>query len=311
MDAINTHHLKLIMRDVNDMAAYLKMDSFDYTMDDVNQWIKTDEIIGYQMTDGGQLVGFIYGIIESETFHVQPFGFVIDKQNADVIAHHLFKACSTELINKGIHDFAFSVLGNKIYEDVLLNLGFAYEQDYGVLDINTYRQLDSLSKLNVRMVSIDDEKLLTKMADIIIGYQNDSPVFGTGSKEVIQRIRTNYGKIAHEEDEIFYIGEDRHPVCFQGYDRIENDYFTPNQSIELSIAGTFKNESNKGYQKALMNHTMHDLKLKGYRWVMLDWRITNISSRRFWQHTCHVNIWKRRMRRIISNQFEWGNFSDG
>lgn len=300
---IDDKFFDMILVDLKEISLRLGLKDVKFTDDDLSAWVKTHDYYGFYAVENNVVIGFIFGHIENKEFIGPPFGFVSQGKDKEKVLDRIFKVLSQALVEKGVYDFSINVLNKDAYTYSLLNLGFAFEQDYGLIDLDALSFEHIKDDIHVRRLKTTDGPLLRRMAKIIYGYQNQAPMFGPASPATMHRIQDAYANIIDDKDAIFFIGVLDKPICFQGYWPLEETYFKVKPALELSIAGTFKSQANQGMQAQLFKQTSQLLRDLGYRWIMLDWRITNISSRRFWTQKCQAKIWKRRMRRTISHHY--------
>jgi ribosomal protein S18 acetylase RimI-like enzyme len=98
-------------------------------------------------------------------------------------------------------------------------------------------------------------------------------------------------------------------VGFQIYETITPDLMTPDNGIELSVAGTYPLQMRNGIGKKLMNEGYRMMKEKGYSSIITDWRITNLASSTFWSK-CGFKPIAYRMVRYIDKDVAWANFTN-
>ncbi|XMB85350.1 GNAT family N-acetyltransferase [Mycoplasmatota bacterium WC44] len=281
-------------------VATSREDNDQIILNSIEKWSSSTELSGAVCIDNNKIVGFMLGEIKENPnkIWIKPYGLAASGANVDGIFYKLYKYCSKKWINSGYNEHVIESLNNDSFVQSLQNLGFAFQQVHGILKISSYVEQVSNAEIEVRQLNNNDEPLLRKMADIIYNYQNDSPVYAA-PPFTINDIRNGYASLIDDKDLLFYIAETNEPVAFQGLWPEEEGYLVPDKCVELSIAGTFSNMSHQGIGSKLMNYVVDDLSKKGFEWIVADWRVTNISSRRFWNEKCGFKIVKHRMVRII------------
>jgi len=277
-------------------------------MNNILKWFEKPSVEGVLCLENNVLVGFLLGDVMDDKVWVKPFGFSVKGEDVDKVIYSMYKYCSKKWFLRG-HKFHVIESLNRIeYVESLQKLGFAHQQVHGILKIDEYKKQNSSQEISVRQLTKDDELLLRKMSSIIYKYQNDSPVYASAPKTVIDEISDGYANLVNDKELLFYLAEQDEPVAFQGLWPEEEGYLIPKNSIELSIAGTIETSAHKGVGSKLMDHVMGDILDKGYKWLITDWRMTNISSRRFWHDKCGFKVLKHRMTRYIGPDFVWGEF---
>jgi len=269
---------------------------------EISQFIENKQVSGAVCYIDDRLVGFIVAELrdnEKKQAWVPSFGIAVHGADEDKIIYELYKYCSKKWVKQGYRDHVIESLNIEKQIKSLQMLGFAYQQVYGILKIEDYKELVSDAKATIRYLRKDDSNTLRKMADVIHTYQNDAPIYAIASPSYIKSVREGFVGLVDDDEVIFYIAERAEPLAFQGLWELEPGYLVPTKCLELAIAGTFSEVSNSGVGSTLMNYAIKDLREKGYEWISTDWRMTNISSRRFWHDKCGFRITKHRMTRKI------------
>lgn len=164
--------------------------------------------------------------------------------------------------------------------------------------------------INVRIASKSDRDEISSMSDIIYSYQSKSPVYAPALPERVARIRKGFEGLVDDEEELVFLAyNSSQALGFQGYCDLEEGLMAPEKGIELEVAGTFNSHMGLGVGKKLMNEAITPLKERGYRYISCDWRITNLSSSRFWIK-CGFEEVAHRMYRQIDESVAWANFDN-
>jgi len=279
---------------------------------EIENWIENKVINGAICIQNEKMVGFLFAELKSgeqkRQAYVPSFGISAFGEDNDIILYELYKHCSSRWIELGYFEHVIETLDIDERVSSLQMLGFAFQQVHGLLKLSNYKEGESDAKISIRSLRKNDSNILRDMADIIYRCQIASPVYAPLQVETIKRIRDNYASLVNDDEVMLYISETDRPVAFQALWEADYGYLIPEKCVELSIAGTYANVSHSGVGTKLMNYVVKDLILKGYKWLSADWRITNISARRFWNTKCGFNITKYRMIRTIDSDISSTKF---
>lgn len=274
--------------------------------EEVLSYYKKDNLTGWVYYENHDLLGFLVAEV-TDTAQVKPYGLYADKDQCDSIIYELYKRSAKDWVLSGVKNHVFEVLNFEDYNDALMKLGFGYQQVYGLLKLDDYLPFDIEQIVNIRKLKETDSEALRKFADVIYSYQNDSPVFASAPMKTVEAIRKGFAGLINDDEVMFYIAEDQKELGYQGLWPETEGYLKPDSAVELTVAGTLKENAHKGVGKQLMNYVVKDL-IEKYEWMITDWRITNISSRTFWHDKCEFEVVKNRFVRLIEADFEWGPF---
>ncbi len=279
---------------------------------EMENWLAEKDVNGGICYEGNKVIGFMFAELkmnkEKRQAWVPSFGVAANGKDNDQILYELYKYCSVQWIELGFFEHIIEVLNIESKIESFQKLGFAFQQVHGLLKLEDYMHIANDSNIKIRKLNKEDEKVLIKFSDVIYRFQNASPVYVLAQPEEKESIKNGFAGLVDDEEVIFYIGESTEPVAFQGLWDLPFATLVPKDSIELVIAGTIIEEAHSGKGACLMNHVVKDLIEKGFKWMVTDWRITNISSRRFWNDKCGFNITKHRMIRNIEPDITWAKF---
>jgi GNAT superfamily N-acetyltransferase len=274
------------------------------------------KIVGTGAYEGDELIGYLFAQIkfdETRGKHawVPLEGMAIKQGQSAELIRSLYTEVSRLWLNYGC--FAHYVLaptGDNRFVDALLRLSFGFEQIHGVLDISRFEKALHNEDVSIRIGTEDDGELIGSMSDIIFSYQNDSPVYAIALPETIIDIRKGYQEIAIDEEAFLLVAElNGQPAGFQAYWPIETHLMVPEKTYELSVAGTVSAFMGNGIGKALMNKAVHLLEDKEVKYIITDWRITNLASSSFWPK-CGFTPLYHRLQRTIDSRVGWANFNN-
>ncbi len=273
-------------------------------------------IIGIKATHLGQLVGYIFGevIISNRigrAIWVPYEGMAILEDQPSKLLRILYSKVSDLWIKHGCFNHNFLIpMATNVYYEAFVNLSFAIEQVYGVMDVHAYQPFKESEDVSIRIANKKDREVLKNMSSILSHYQNLSPVYIPAFPEVIENIKHAFERLVDEEDVLVLLAQTDNQDCgFLEYEKIEPSLMNPDNSIELCTAGVLDSYMSKGVGKKLMNEGNEIIKKMGYNYIVTDWRITNLASSSFWPK-CGFNPIAYKMVRQIDPNNAWANFDN-
>ncbi|SET83974.1 GNAT family N-acetyltransferase [Lacrimispora sphenoides] len=288
----------------------------EYIKDSLEKLFINSKAIGIGAFVNDELVGYIVGRIKIDHErgrHVWvPYeGIAVRRDQPSELIRTLYAKVSNLWIEQGcFHHYALIPLGSKMYYEAFLGLSFSIQQVHGIMNIGDYNLFETASDAEIRLANKADREAMGRMSGIIFSYQNSAPVFEPALPEIVVRIREGYKGLAEDEEAMILIAEkDRKELGFQVYEPVIPDLMTPDDGVELSIAGIYPTQMRSGVGKKLMNEGSRLVKEKGYQRIITDWRITNLASSTFWPK-CGFKPMAYRMVRYIDNNFTWANFNN-
>jgi GNAT superfamily N-acetyltransferase len=263
-----------------------------------------------------ELVGYLFAQIkfdETRGKHawVPLEGLALKQGESGELIRKLYAEVSKLWINYGC--FTHYVLvptGDHRFVDAFQRLSFGLEQVHGILDISSYQKGIHNESVSIRMGTNNDREVIGSMSDIILSYQNDSPVYAIALPETVIDIRKGYQGIANDEEVFLLLAEfNGQSAGFQAYWPIGSHLMVPDKTFELSVAGTVPTFIGNGVGTALMNEAVRLLEEKGVKYIITDWRISNLASSLFWPKCGFVPLYQR-MQRTLDSRTGWANFNN-
>ncbi len=320
---INESHLESMSNLLLDRQKAI-IDSFDFLKNDSNNFDRIRESLDEKLKKGiegivalrnKRVVGFIFGVIRNDYFYNRsiwvPYdGMAISTDEDTLLLNLLYKEASRLWVKNGYFSHYVMVpLGDERYFKGFLNLSFAIQQVHCVLRISEYEGFGADNSLAIRDLNKNDKNELRKMADIIMSYQNRSPIYVPAIPEMLRDIRNGYGEIIDDSDlAAFRVGEVNSDILsFQAFWDVKGTLMNPKNAVELKIAGTYQRYMGQGYGKELMNDSIDLLKGKNYEFIVADYRVSNLASSEFWRK-CGFKPIAYRMVREIDNRISWAKF---
>lgn len=287
-----------------------------YATDILGKLFVNNKVIGIGAFTNNELVGYIIGEIKIDTLrgrHVWvPYeGIAIRMDQSSELIRNLYAKVSVAWLEQGCFmHYTIIPLGNQMYYDAYQRLSFFIQQVHGVMNMEDYNPFENVSDAEIRVANKMDSEMMGKMSSIIQSYHNSAPTFEPALPEVVLDMKAAYKSIVEENDEMFLIAiKDMKELGFQEYCPITSDLMTPDNGVELGIAGTYYSQMGRGVGKKLMNEGCRIMKEKGYNSMITDWRITNLASSTFWPK-CGFKPVAYRMVRYINSNIAWANFNN-
>lgn len=282
----------------------------------LNKLLLTSKVIGMGAFVNDELVGYSIGKIQIDTdrgrhIWVPYEGVAIRKDQSLELIRNLYAEVSTLWLEQGcFNHYILIPFGNAVYYEAFLQLSFFIQQAHGIMSIEDYKPFENVSDADVRLANKMDSEAMGRMSSIIYSHQNLAPVFEPVLPEVVMKIKDGYKKIVEDDDSMIFIAEqDGQELGFQVYEHISSGLMVPDDGVELSIAGIYPSQMRSGVGKKLMNEGIRFIKEKGYKNIIIDWRITNLTSSTFWPK-CGFRPVSYRMVRYIDSNFMWANFNN-
>lgn len=289
-----------------------------YIADMFEKLFVNSKIIGVGAFANGELAGYIMGEIKIDTTYLRgrhawvPYeGIAIRMDQSSELIRNLYAKVSVLWLEQGcFNHYTFIPLGNQLYYEAFLRLSFFIEQVYGILNMKDYKPFENVSDADIRLANKMDSEAMGRMSGIISSYQNSAPTFQPVLPEFIAKVKDGYKSDVDDDEATVLIAEkDMKELGFQAYESIDSDLMSPDDGIELTIAGTYYSKMGSGVGKKLMNEGCRIMKEKGYGNIINDWRISNLASSTFWPK-CGFKPVAYRMARCIDNNIAWANFDN-
>jgi len=167
------------------------------------------------------------------------------------------------------------------------------------MNMDDYKAFDNLSDAEIRFAYKNDSEIMGKMSSIILSCLNSAPTFLPVKPELVIDINAGYKSLVEDDDSTILIAEkNMKELGFQVYEPITPDLMSPDDGVELHIAGTHYSQRARGIGKKLMNEGYRIMKERGYNSIITDWKITNLSGSTFWPKCGFKPIAYRMIRNI-------------
>lgn len=286
-----------------------------YITDKLEELFANSKVIGIGAFVNDELVAYIMGEIKinnriGRCAWVPYEGIAIRRDQSSELIRYLYAKVSVLWLEQGCFSHSTLVpIGNTVYYEAFLQLSFAIEQVHAVMNIEEYKPFENVADVDVRLANKMDSEALGRMSSIISKYQNSAPVFIPALPEVVASIKEGFKGLVEGDDIVLIAEKDKKELGFQDYEIITPNLMTPDNVVELCVAGTYSSQMGSGIGKKLMNEGCSIIKEKGYSNITTDWRITNLASSTFWPK-CGFKPVAYRMARYIDSNYAWANFDN-
>ncbi len=265
-----------------------------------------NQILGVCVFQGDTMMGYLFAqVMESSKGHMAwvPYEGLALKQDKSLELIRLLYTKASELwVNASclIHS-TLVPLGNSVYLEAFIRLSFAIEHVHGVLDLHEYQPYSIQNSVLIRKATREDQEALGKLSGVVARYQNNAPVYLSISDEQLLKRKQAFEALVDEEDvDVFVAQEYQTIVGFSILEASTPSLMTPDQSIELVLSGVTPQTRGQGIGKMLLNQSVLECQNRHLRYLITDWKITNLVASQFWPKAGFQPITYRLTRRIDS-----------
>ncbi len=265
---------------------------------------------GAAVVANGQLVGYLVGDLAIDTQRgrtawVRQAGQALAAGQEHALLRDLYAMAATRWVDLGCCDhFVLAPTADRAVLQTWFGLSFGLEQVHALADLEAVRLTppELGPALTLRRAGPEDAERLAGLAGIIRRHQAAAPVWGAALPEHEAEIATGYRELVSDPTATVWLalrGEEA--LAFQAYYTTEPgpaDLLTPERCVELSVAGTVPAAQGLGLGRALTALGFAAARAAGQRYVLADWRSTNLSSARFWPRQGFVPVVYRMVRRV-------------
>lgn len=285
--------------------------SIKYAADALEKLFANSIVTGVGAFVENKLVGYILGGVKlnpSRGRHVWvPYeGIAIREDQSSELIRALYANACTAWVKQGCFmHYVVVPLGNQAYFEAFQRLSFFIQQVHGAMSLEKYRPFSQVSDAEVRIAGKADREKMGRLSGIIQSYQNLAPTFEPILPEVMADIKAGYEDTVEDGNITILLAEQNgEELGFQIYEPASPGLMSPNDCVELSVAGTDFHRMKTGVGKKLMNTGCSLMRERGIRYIITDWRITNLASSTFWP-MCGFQPTAYRMIRYIDSNWAW------
>lgn len=258
-------------------------------MDVFEKLFANSTVVGAGAFVENELVGYIVGVIKTDPLRgrhvwISYEGVAIrEDQSPELIRALYANACAAWVKQGCFMHYVVVPLGNQAYFEAFQHLSFFIQQVHGAMNLEEYRPFAHSSDAEIRVAGKADHEKMGRLSGIIHSYQNLAPTFELVLPEIMAEIKAGYEGTVEDDDMTVLLAEkDGEELGFQLYEAAVPGLMSPDDCVELSVAGTDPRRMKTGVGKTLMNAGCSLMRERGFRYMITDWRITNLASSTFW-----------------------------
>jgi ribosomal protein S18 acetylase RimI-like enzyme len=265
-------------------------------------WSKP-EASGMVALEAGRMIGYLIGVpridlIWGRSVWVPLAGHAIDRTLGAEVYRDLYAALSPSWVAHGCYaHFALIPASDRSALDAWFALSFGKEHAHGIRETVDAIALASPvdPTLTIRRAELADLDASIELDWIIPRHQSRAPVYAPfwfeqyapfGNREAIRQESLEI--LQDESVKVWLALRNGYLVAYQlfmpafpHFDRVDN-MMIPEQCSYLGTAATREEEQGRGVGRALTAHGLAEDHAAGYTHCLVDWRVTNLLSSRFW-----------------------------
>jgi len=236
--------------------------------------------------DGGRLAGYLIGAAATEPVRgrcawVRLAGLALAEGIDAEIYRNLYAELATGWVAQGYFDhYSLVPATDRAALDTWFVLSFGLEHAHGLRPLaapgasGASGATQLAPDLEIRRATADDRATLAGISQWLRHYQAGPPIWGAALPEDTPRIETDYAEMAGDNPLI-------PPGC-----------------IDLTVAATHPELRGRGVGSALTQVGLAAAAARGLTACVVDWRVTNLMSSRFWPRRGFQTTVFRLVRRV-------------
>jgi GNAT superfamily N-acetyltransferase len=232
-----------------------------------------------------------------------PESYALAADASPELLRDLYAAQAEAWVEQGYFNHYVMVPAGSPLLDAWLQLGFAYQQVYALLDLHDVEDAPPVANLEFRQAEPHDAPELAAIAHLTAGHQTRSPVFAPAPPDYIDELRSGYAELAGDSEAAatWLARRDGELVGIQSYfaDPAGDHNLLSNEGwVELASAATLPTLRGTGIGRALTARGLQWATGAGYSVCLTDWRAANLPASRFWPRRGFMPVYYRLERRI-------------
>lgn len=231
------------------------------------------------------------------------------------ILRDLYARLTAPLVTEGYYNhFVVLPTADATLLQTFFSLSFGNQQVYGIVDLHQLNLVPPVlpEGVSIRQSNPGDRETLEQLSEVIWKHQANAPVWAVHLPENRQERRKGYGDLVEDRDAILYLAfQDGKPAGMQAYFPPEDDVLdmlNHADGLELSVAATPPPFQGMGIGTALTQFGFFAAKESGCRYILTDWRSTNLLSSRFWPRRGFRPV-AYRLARQVDSRIAWAGNS--
>lgn len=265
-----------------------------------------NQILGVCVYQEDTMIGYLFAQVMESSKGLMAWvpyeGLALKQDKSLELIRLLYAKASQVWVNATcyIHS-ALVPLGNSVYLEAFIRLSFAIEHVHGVLDLNEYQPYAIHNSVLIRKAGKEDQDALGKLSGVVAKYQSNTPVYLSISDEQLLKRKQAFESLVDEEDVLVFVAQEHQTIVgFSILEASTPSLMTPDQSIEFVLSGVLAQTRGQGIGKMLLNQSVLECQNRHLRYLVSDWKITNLIASQFWPKAGFQPITYRLTRRIDS-----------
>jgi len=247
---------------------------------------------GVVALDGGRLAGYLIGDAATEPVRgrcawVRLGGHALAEGIDAELYRDLYAALAAGWVAQGYFDhYSLVPATDRAALDAWFALSFGLEHAHGLRALPLTEAAHPVSGLEIRRATTADRETLAAVSQLLRRYQSGPPIWGAALPEDTSQIEAGYADMAGDEAAAVWLAfRDGQIAGFQAYfpaEMSDDNPLVPPECADLSVAATHPELRGRGVGSALTQVGLTDAAARGYTACVVDWRVTNLMSSRFW-----------------------------
>lgn len=265
--------------------------------------------------ENNHLLGFLLSNIKTDGIFgrcafVSYEGLAVADTQSPELYRMLYAEIAKTWVDCGVLSHYIEVpAGEPAVVDAWLRLSFAFQQVYGITGLSE-AEVSVPEHWTIRLADARDSDELRKISNLIGSYQAGSPTYAAALPEYTGQIREGFARLPEDADAVVLLAcHGSKLLGFQCADFGESDslrMMTPEKCFELSVCGTAADSRGSGVGHLLTRLMFRKAITQGFQNAIVDWRIANLSSSRFWPKEGFRPV-AYRMVRAIDERVYWAD----
>lgn len=284
----------------------------------LSEMLEDASSVGLCAYENGEMKGYLLSDVRADAVlgrraFIPYEGMAVAQDESPELYRQMYARIAEMWLDQGaLAHYAVVPAGDPRAADAWLRLSFAYQQVYGITELKA-SEARVPQGLSVRLAEAGDREALRAVSNLIYAYQAAAPTYAAALPERIAEIREGYGDMAADDDTITllaYAGNEL--IGFQCADTQDDGdcMMLPERCVEISVCGTIKEKRGTGVGSLLTARMMNRALDAGYQNAIVDWRMANLSSSRFWPKMGFRPV-AYRMFRQIDERVYWAKGQTG
>jgi GNAT superfamily N-acetyltransferase len=265
---------------------------------------------GIAALEDGRLTGYLIGDAAAEPVRgrcawVRLAGHALAEGIDAELYRDLYAALAAGWVAQGYFDHYILIpAADRAALDAWFALSFGLEHAHGLRAVAVSDEAEAMhpaSGLVIRRATLDDRETLVSVSQWLRRYQAGPPIWGAALPEDTALVANSYAELAGDEKAVVWLAFlDGQIAGFQTYlpaESADEDPLIPPNCIDLSVAATHPELRGRGIGVALTQVGLAAAALS-YSACVVDWRVTNLKSSRFWPRRGFQPAGYRLVRRV-------------